>query len=227
MSGLGNGDGAEEAAAWYESAVDSLLFFRGDVAESVGALRRVAPGAPMGQAFAAYLGLLGTEHTQAVAAGEEFARFRAGADHTAFTERERAHLCAASVWLGGDIERAGALLREINVCWPRDTLALAVGHQIDFFTGNAPSLRDRIGGALTAWDEEDPHYGPLLGMFGFGLEESGHYARAEEMAAAAVERQPADVWGVHAVVHTFEMQGRFAEAFVISTPGPGTGAPTT
>ncbi|MFE0875668.1 tetratricopeptide repeat protein [Streptomyces smyrnaeus] len=211
MSGLGGGDGGEEAAAWYESAVDSLLFFRGDVAESVGAMRRVAPGAPLGQAFAAYLGLLGTERTQAVAAGEEFARFRAEADHTAFTERERAHLRAASVWLGGDIERAGAMLREINVGWPQDTLALAVGHQIDFFTGNADSLRDRIAGALTAWDEEDPHYGPLLGMFGFGLEESGDYARAEQVAMSAVERQPRDVWGIHAVVHAFEMQGRFAD----------------
>jgi tetratricopeptide (TPR) repeat protein len=211
MSGLGAGDAAEEAAACYERAVDSLLFFRGDVAEAVGALRRVAPGAPLGQAFAAYLGLLGTERPQALAAGEEFARFRAEADHTAFTERERAHLCAASVWLGGDIERAGALLREINVRWPLDTLALAVGHQIDFFTGNADALRDRIAGALTAWGEDDPHYGPLLGMFGFGLEESGHYARAEQVALAAVERNPRDVWGTHAVVHTHEMQGRFAE----------------
>ncbi|MFI8852414.1 tetratricopeptide repeat protein [Streptomyces sp. NPDC053499] len=211
MSGLGGDEGGAEAAAWYESAVDSMLFFRCDVAESLGAMRRVAPGAPLGQAFAVYLGLLGTERAQAVAAGEEFARFRAEADHSAFTERERAHLCAASVWLGGDIERAGALLREINVGWPRDTLALVVGHQIDFFTGNADSLRDRIAGALTAWDEDDPHYGPLLGMFGFGLEESGDYARAEEVARAAVERQPCDVWGIHAVVHTLEMRGRFAE----------------
>ncbi|MEU3194623.1 tetratricopeptide repeat protein, partial [Streptomyces sp. NPDC006992] len=212
-SGLGSGEAGEAAATWYESAVDSLLFFRGDVAESVAELRRLAPDAPLGQAFAAYLGLLGTEESQAAAARQEFARFRAAADDGACTAREQAHLTAAAAWLDGDIARAGAVLREIAVAWPRDALALAVGHQIDFFTGNAAALRDRIAGALTAWDEEDPHYGPLLGMLGFGLEESGHYARAEETARAAVERQPGDVWGIHAVVHTLEMQGRFAEGF--------------
>ncbi|WP_326691056.1 MULTISPECIES: tetratricopeptide repeat protein [unclassified Streptomyces] len=165
----------------------------------------------MGHAFAAYLGLLGTEASQVAVAREEFARFRAGAEQSAFTARERAHLQVASVWLAGDIERAGALLRELSVSWPRDTLALAVGHQIDFFTGNAGSLRDRIAGALSVWDEEDPHYGPLLGMFGFGLEESGQYARAEQVALSAVARNAGDVWGVHAVVHALEMQGRFAE----------------
>lgn len=206
------GGGADtEQGGQYEHAVDSLLFFRGDVSEAVSAMRAAAPGAPLAHVFAAYLGLLGTEASQAAVAREEFTRFRESADQSAFTARERAHLQAASVWLTGDIERAGTLLRELSVSWPRDTLALAVGHQIDFFTGNAATLRDRIAGALSAWDEEDPHYGPLLGMFAFGLEESGHYARAEQVGLAAVARNACDVWGIHSVVHSLEMQGRFAE----------------
>ncbi len=211
LSGLGAGPGAEEALAAYERAVDALLFFRGDVADTVTLMRQVAPGAPMGQVFAAYLGVLGTEEKQARSAREELARFRAEADHGRFTERERAHLQAASVWLAGDLRRAGELLREVSIRWPGDTLALAVGHQNDFFSGDAASLRDRVAGVLTAWDEQDPHHGPLLGMFGFGLEESGHYEQALETALAAVERNPHDVWAVHAVVHCHEMRGRFAE----------------
>ncbi|WP_344562597.1 tetratricopeptide repeat protein [Streptomyces axinellae] len=205
------GGGEGEAARLYARAVDSLLFFRGDVADSVRALREVAPKSPMGHAFAAYMGLLGTEPGPAAVAREEFARFRAGADQSAFTARERAHLQVASVWLAGDLARAGDLLWELSVRWPCDTLALVVGHQIDYFTGNADRLRDRIAGALSAWDEDDPHYGPLLGMFGFGLEESGQYARAEQVALSAVARNAGDVWGIHAVVHALEMQGRFAE----------------
>ncbi|MDJ1133917.1 tetratricopeptide repeat protein [Streptomyces iconiensis] len=206
------GGGADtEAGEHYAHAVDSLLFFRGDVADAVEAMREAAPRAPLAHAFAAYLGLLGTEADQAAVARERFARFRESVDQSGFTARERAHLQAASVWLAGDIERAGTLLRELSVSWPRDALALAVGHQIDFFTGNAASLRDRIAGALSAWDEDDPHYGPLLGMFAFGLEESGHYARAEQVGLAAVARNARDVWGIHAVVHALEMQGRFAE----------------
>ncbi|HSA53700.1 MAG TPA: tetratricopeptide repeat protein [Yinghuangia sp.] len=204
-------DTGEEAAGHLERALEALLFFRPEMVEASASAVAAAPRSPLAQAFAAYLGLLGTEEKEAAAARERFERFRAQFDRSGATPRERAHIDAASAWLAGDIHEAGRVLGELAVAYPRDVMALAVGHQVDFFTGDAVRLRDRVGGALSAWDPEDPHHGPLTGMYAFGLEESGLYDRSEAVGRAAVEANPHDVWGIHAVVHTFEMQGRFAE----------------
>lgn len=206
LSGTG-----DEAARHYERALDALLFFRAEVADETQAMAAASPDSVMAHVFGAYLGLLGTEEKDADDARRSFGAFRSTVDPAVLSPREKMHATAAQTWLDGDMLRAGEILGEISTEFPRDALALAVGHQIDFFTGNAQRLRDRIGGALSAWDSEDPHYGPLLGMYAFGLEEAGHYGQAEEIGLRAVERHPRDVWGIHAVVHTYEMRGLFGE----------------
>ncbi|GHG10092.1 tetratricopeptide repeat protein [Streptomyces filamentosus] len=200
-----------EGAGHLDRAVEALLFFRPEVAPAVEDALAASPGSPDAQAFAAYLGVLGTEHTGAAAARPRFEAYLAGLDADALPARERLHLAAAGACLAGDLHGAGDLLEELSLAYPRDVLALFAGHQLDFLTGDAVRLRDRIGGALSAWGRADEHRGPLLGMYAFGLEESGHYRRAEETGLAAVERHPRDVWAVHAVTHTYEMQGRIAD----------------
>ncbi|MEU5211691.1 tetratricopeptide repeat protein [Streptomyces sp. NPDC020742] len=204
-------DTGAEAVAQYERALDDLLFFRPQVMASAQSVLVAAPRSPMGHALAAYLGVLGTEEKDAEVARATLAGFRTGLDTGRLTSRERMHLAAAATWLDGDMHGAGRLLGELSVAFPRDALALFAGHQRDFLTGDAQRLRDRVGGALDAWDESDPHHGPLLGMYAFGLEESGHYEHAEQVGLAALARHPRDVWGIHSVVHTYEMRGRFAD----------------
>ncbi|MEV0231957.1 tetratricopeptide repeat protein [Nonomuraea sp. NPDC050786] len=199
------------AVRHYDRAIDELLHLRVEVDAETEAALAESPDFPMGHVLAAYLGLLTTDVEDARAARARFSAFQRRVDEASLLPRERAHVAAVRALLDGDWLTCGRLLGEITVEHPRDALALAAGHQVDFFTGDARSLRDRIGGALNAWREEDRHFGHVLGMYAFGLEEAGHYDRSEEVGLRAVELNPRDVWGIHAVVHTYEMQGRFGE----------------
>ncbi len=97
-------------------------------------------------------------------------------------------------------------LEDLNMRYPRDTLALQVGHQIDFFRGDSRMLRDRIARVLPAWDPAVPGWHAVLGMHAFGLEETGDYAAAEARGRRSVELEPRDSWGWHAVAHVHEMR---------------------
>ena len=197
--------GSAEAVASYDRAVEHLIRFQPAVTDAAAASVAVDPGCVMGRVLGAYLGLMSTEEG-AVADARAALGSPEGEDGA--LPRERAHLAAVRSWVAGDMAGAGALLGDISVRYPRDLLALFVGHQIDFFRGDAVNLRDRIGRALLAWDDQDPRSGFVHGMYAFGLEECNQYGQSAAAGHRAVETNPEDVWGIHAVVHTYEMQGQ-------------------
>jgi tetratricopeptide (TPR) repeat protein len=206
--------GSTEALARYEESIDLLVRFDTDVVDQMSILVTEHPDDAMGRALAAYLHLLGTDVADLDAAREHVAALQ----RVASDERARGHAEAARRWSAGDWHGAARSLDEVLVQWPTDTLALFVGHQLDFFLGDARGLRDRIGRSLTAYGTDDPHRGFVRGMQAFGLEESGHYHLAEEAALDAVERNADDVWGVHAAAHTYEMQGRVDDGLRFMAP---------
>ena len=127
---------------------------------------------------------------------------------TRATAREQAHVAAAKAWLEGRFELAAYRYGAISIEHPRDLTAIQAAHAVDFYLGDSILLRDRIAQALPYWNQEVPGYGYLLGMHAFGLEETGNYARAEDVGRHALALNPRDACAVHAVEHVFEMQGR-------------------
>ncbi len=126
-------------------------------------------------------------------------------------ERERMHAAAARAWLHGDF--AGAVRRygEVLLEYPLDLVALQAAHLGDFYLGASTMLRDRVAQVMPLWDATVPGYSYVLGMYAFGLEETGSYSRAEDVGQRALELNGQDPWAVHAVAHVMEMQGRLRE----------------
>jgi tetratricopeptide (TPR) repeat protein len=194
--------GDAELAERYDAAIDLLLRYHADV---IGHMIFLAqqPDFPMGQVLNAYLSLSSTDQPDVLRARAAAATLGA----SRLNEREQAHLAAIEAWVDGDWHGAARHLDALLQRWPTDLLALQVGHQLDFFLGDAANLRDRVARVRMAFDPADPQYGFVLGMQSFGLEESGSYEAAEHAGLAALERNPDDVWAVHAVAHAHEMRG--------------------
>jgi hypothetical protein len=195
-----------ESADRFDTAVGSLLGFRDDVVDAWEATVVDDAGFAMGHIGRAYLRCLSSEGPDAAEARVILDQLGDGAG---LTDRERRHLGAARAYAEGDLYGAAERLSVLSVEYPRDALALVVGHQLDFFCGDAAGLRDRIARSLLSWDHHDPWFGFLLGMHAFGLEECGLYAKAETVGMRALEMEPSDVWAHHAVLHVHEMEGRF------------------
>jgi hypothetical protein len=209
--------GADAAgAAHYRRALRQFQCYIGDPVATIDASLAECPDFVMGQVLKAYLHLLGTEP-----AGLPVARdcHAAAAGHAA-DARERGHVEAVGHMIAGRWHQAGRVLEDISIAHPRDILALQAGHLVDFLTGNARMLRDRIARAFPSWSRPMPGYHAVLGMYAFGLEETGDYAGAEAHGRQAVELESRDGWAQHAVAHVMEMQNRTREGIAWMRANP-------
>jgi tetratricopeptide (TPR) repeat protein len=191
-----------------DGAIETMLGYRADPLAEVDAVLAEHPDFAMAHAFRAGIMAMSMERAAVEPAAASVA---AGMAVGAANERERAHLAAAASWCEGDFATAHRRYAAIAAAHPRDLFAQQVAHQFDFFTGNAPGLRDRPAAAMRAWREGEAGFAWLLGMEAFGLEECGEYAAAEDSGRMALALNPRDAWAVHAVAHVLEMQGRAEE----------------
>lgn len=197
-------DGA--AVLLLDQAVEDLVALSGDPVGGAEAAVAADGELALARVYRAYLSLYATTAEGAAEAGTIVKPLEAGADQ--LPARERHHLAAARAWAGGDWQAAARALERALVDNPRDLLALKVAQDLYFFLGNRLELRDVAARVLPAWPRSDPAWGYVQGIWAFGLEENGDYRAAETAARNALARNPRDVWGVHALAHVFEMEGR-------------------
>lgn len=200
----------------YDQAITELSFFR-DPSAILDTMLAQAPDFTMGHVLNAYLYMLSTDEDDSTVARIHLDKAITSAEAQHANTREKQHLQALQYWLSGSMEKSSAALDALLIEYPQDMLALIIGHQLDFFRGDALNLKNRIARALPSWDKDHPLYGFVLGMYGFGLEEAREYDKAEQVARQAVELNPKDVWGIHAVAHALEMLNRYDDGVTYMT----------
>ena len=193
-----------EAVRHFDEALQSFNIYRGDPIAALDAATTEAPSFAQAHLLKGFILALATEP----AATADAARIAATLRGLPLNEREASQLAILDQLIAGNWVAAASAMDFHNMRYPRDLAALQSGHLMDFYRGSARDLRDRIARALAHWSPDVPGYHAVLGMHAFGLEESGDYARAEDVGRRAIDLEPLDCWAHHAVAHVMEMQGR-------------------
>lgn len=194
----------------YETALRAFNCYRGDPVEIIDKALAEDPEFVMGHIFRAHVHVSLWERS--VLPELDAILTTLNGLQTTANERERSHVDALKHWAAGDWNGMRAVLDRHLADYPRDLLALQMGHLTDFFHGDRENLRGRIARSLPAWSRDHAGYGFVHGMQAFGMEECGAYEEAEETGRRALEMEPEDCWAQHAIAHVMEMQARQEEA---------------
>jgi len=193
-----------ETAAQYDRGVRAFNLACGDAVGLLDAAREAAPGFVMAHLAKAWLFLLARDP---VFDGRIDALIGTASALT-MNERERAHLAALEQASSGALDAAVLILDRHLMRYPLDIMAQAVALFLDLYQGRVRWMRDRTARAMPLWPKDLPGYGTMLAYHGFGLEETGDYARAEDEARTSAELEPASQFAHHTVAHVMEMTGR-------------------
>ena len=120
--------------------------------------------------------------------------------------RERAFIEAARAWLANRPGRAADILDAHLEREPADAFAMKMVQTIRFSIGDARGMRRSLEATAAAHGADHWAHGHHLGARAFVWEETGEYDRALAFGHAAVELNPDDAWGIHAVAHVHEMR---------------------
>ena len=198
-----------DAAAAMNRSVESFVAWRTDVMDQLDAAMEDDPDFALPYLTRGIL-MLGLRKTE-MKNGARDLLARARSARPPASDRERRYEAALAASIDGRISEAVSHYEAILQSHPRDLLALRLSQFELFWIGEVAWMRDISERAAAAWGQDDPGYGAFLAIRAFGLEENGDYTRAEACGKQAVEIDPADPWGAHAVAHVLVMQARLNE----------------
>jgi len=193
-----------ESAPLYDDAVRAFNLGYGDSPALFDAAREAAPGCAMAHLGKAWLFVLANDPLMLGHARKLMDTTRG----LPMNAREQAHLAALEHGIAGARSAAVALLDRHLMHYPHDLVAHQAATLLDGYLGRFRWVRDRTARALPLWSKDMPGYGIALAFLGFGQEEAGDYARAEDTSRAAAELEPRAFWPHHTVAHVMEMTGR-------------------
>jgi len=207
--GLAVSTSSMEAASSFDRTILAYLKYRADTPQHLASTLTADPEFGLAHCLAGYLAMLSYKLANVPVAAE--AARTARATMSKANARERAHVEALDAWIAGDIDRTLSIWDGIVTEHPMDVLAFRLAHFNNFWLGRREAMLASAEQVFSKWSRDMPGYGTILSCRCFANEECGSYAAAEPCGWAALEIDPADYWGIHAVAHVMEMQGRHSE----------------
>lgn len=196
-----------DALAAIEAAVVGLVSHRASTLSNVERTIALDSDLVLAHVMKGFGAKLLVRRDRADAATLSLAAAQASLERRGGTEREHGLVAALAHWCAGEPWRAADALDEVLAHEPHDLLAMKLGHALRFMFGDIPGMRRALERALPKWDPALTERAWVEGCWAFTLEEMGELDRAERLGRAALERNPIDPWGAHAVAHVWHTRG--------------------
>lgn len=191
----------------FETAVRLFALHRPGAGEAAAQASRADPNCLAALAFSGFMQVLLARRETLDAAGLIHAKAEAAMSIAGPSPGERALVEALGDASRGFLLKAAARLEAHLEEDPRDFTAFKLAHALRFMGGDEPGMLAATAKALPHWSPGMPGYGLVLGCHAFALGEAGRLPEAEITGHRALEHEPDDAWGIHAIAHVHEMRG--------------------
>jgi len=200
--GLAVSTSSRAAVDAHDRGVRALLGFGADTVECFRQALAADPDFVLARAALA-VALYLDEQIPAARAEMERAIADGDAQAASLSARERRHLEALRLFVGGRGNDAIAVMQEVLGEFPRDVLLMQRLYYVYFWQGRSAEMLEVTRAVLPALADD----GYALGYHAFALEENRRFDEALPLAERAVAVNPRDAWAVHAIAHVHYERG--------------------